>query len=390
MITAAIPLTRDAVTRRPTFGYEGYSSKRTTVHEPLPGFILGLGDPNTTVKPNLVKLVEMYAKGDEPIFVERLCYKSGRDLFPYHAKFITRRPEDDISIVFAGNIEKAISGIIRLPVSTMTPGGYMLQTTCRPHDMRYPYTSEGYDAVSHEYKRAPNLVDCVANANTDWHEVVEALDRVIWDHHGLIHYGNRSYVNPNIYDVLRPTLPVLDPMTMTHFNRSIPSSYYSITGSGTKYSDVSPARPITIPEPDKTVYTQKEYHEVLKLLTEVKLTDVSIGYILSNVSHILDRDIKIMVDRYHRSHLDEKVDFDISSEVGKCDAIIKMAALITWQTLGLPTMYEDVFAVLTITYGDEALIEFYEYETNHIIHACHFDMALAALCSHSVATIPLL
>ena len=384
-ITAAIQLSRvDPYKPQTTFGYENHWAMRhMNFWRPMPisGFELSRPD-NAVIKPSLVKLIEYYPisrKSD--IFIERLCYQIGNQLHPFKARYI-RRDKPDKNLLFTYHVESIANTISKTGVEFYTPTSFYINAIPAPTTDRRWLALESIGDI---YRENTMLIECVADEEEEWSDVMDLVDAIvneeylIWRDRWQVVHGDYN----QICKMIKPKIPFLDPMTAKYYNKPIKTIDIAVRSIGGKRIDTTPPEELSIDYPNITSFSHRDYVSTYSKLRKLKITDATIGYILSGGA-VVDKDVHLLLDRYERESSED-------DELLKCDDIIREAALeAANHTKNDIFITGDVYVAFQMTFNDEAMIEFFEYDTSHPIHVCYVDLAMLSLCSTSLAHIPVI
>ena len=368
MILTAFRLRRDRNTERESFGYTRLSSHI----ENIPTYSPMLGCPieiPTILKTNIIKIVEYYNRSTGPVVVERLCWKFGSSLYPFKARFIslqhTRHDTDLLFLKNMGTIHEKLTGN---QVSFSSALEWHFNTY---HSLNQWFPNFSYEYLEYLTQKYGDYINKFSYLSDDWNAAKKFM-RLLDDD------LNYDYVENQFTHVILPKPTIQDPFTQNNSSTFLHTRGLAFENCYYKPFDVSQPQEIEIKHPEKTLYSPKECHGILKDLHHIasEYTDLNLEYILSGTVTI-SKNHKLCVNRYGVSQTQ-----DLSS----------MFRLILPEILVVLHYYYpdirlvgDVRISVEMTYGDESLIEVYDATTNDFLGGIHFDLAMLSLCAPNIA-----
>ena len=335
------------------------------------GYTPTLGCPieaPTTIKVNVVKLIEYYERPNGPIVIERLCWKFGTQLFPYKARYINLdREYDDRDILFLQNVKAVQDKISGHSINFSSPIKYYFDTTIAPW-----YDPELNRFVSYLYQKYQNWIDAYAYSQDKWDETEKFMSML--DSRGKMEGDEerfKHFILPN------PTLH--DPYTINNYARSLNTRDLVFEKPLGNLFDTSHPTELIINHPDKTLYSPREAHGAIVSLEQIasQYTDVNLEYILSGAAVIK------VVEKYCVSRYRDKLFHNIEIDV-RWIIINDVISLLYYKTNNIKFM-EEIRVSFIMSYGEEVLIEVYHLNTNEHLGSIHFDLAMLALCVPNIA-----
>jgi hypothetical protein len=372
MILTAFRLCRDRHTEHDSFGHV---RPVLSLNQIIPTYFPSLGCPielnSIKIKTNIVKIVEYYNRNRGRIIVERLCWRFGTALYPYKARFIHIDKPDtryDADLLFLPNLAMIHRTLTNNHITFTSPIQYYFNSTSPPWHRNHNHEYLSY--LNNKYKdwigRFAYAHDCWA----DTERFVNTFDDCT--------YKDDSEDKFKTFHLPKP--PTLDPFTLN--NNSLPISTRNIIFENISCNmfDVSPPVELVINHPDKTIYSPKINRTTIGALEQIALqySDLSLEYILSGGGAVVSCKENYLVSRYR-----DRVIIDVEKD---CRWIVVNEVLETlYHKFHDARIVSDIKVTFVMTYGEEALIEVFEYYTNECLGVVHFDMAMLVLCVPSIA-----
>jgi len=370
MILSAFQLERDWTTENHSFGYERFLwCNSSNAYMPKLGCPLEISS-NSTLKINIVKIIELHNQ-KSPVIIERLAWKFNNKLYPYRVKYIydDYLTHGENSILFLSNINTIHQKLTGFDFETISPFQFYLDRNI----IINPYISESFKKqIYHTYSNYQYALDGIASQYVDPKCIKDFITAVDTD---------------TILGSDKILLPKLSfPDHLSHISMTHPINTRDITFSAYNQNpfDTSAVSAIQINNPATTIYSPKEFHKIAMECESVthQYSDVIMEYILSSSvcdGYVKDNIIHLLVSRYL-----SKPNFMLCCHA--CLSIVLGVHAIATQNN--PTwMNVEKIAKLTITYGDEALIEFFTIDRKHSLFAVHLDLAMIALCASDIIAV---
>jgi hypothetical protein len=372
MILNAFPLYRDRCTEKDSFGYTRQAWGRAGQVFP---FVPTLGCPieiATTLRPNIVKMVEFYNRRCGPVVVERLCWMFGKSIYPYKARYIHLADENrDVDILFLRNLKTIHGQLTGNDVTFSSPIKYHLETFVPSWRHQYKEDSP-HRTLAYFHRKYVEWIDGFAYAQDDWEDArkfVESIDN-----------GNSTVCDEDYFAhfvLAKPTIH--DPFSLNNHSRPLRAGGLAFEKPSGNPFDTTRPEPLSIPRPERTLFSPKSGHNAIVLFDQIALqyTDVNLEYILSGTAVVSIKE-NYRVSRY-RNELVRNPDLDCKWVI--VNDILPMVFSINrdYRVTG------DIRVNFILTYGEEVLVEVIDLHTNDYLGAVHFDLAMLALCAPNIA-----
>lgn len=372
MLLAAFRLSRDKHTERDSFGYTRQRISKIrqepSVYSPLLGCSIEIP---TTIKSNIVKMVELYNRQFGVVVVERLGWMFGKDIYPYKARYINidkTHSGSDVDILFLDNMTKIHKNLSGTHCSFYSPIQYHVNSQAQPWHNNHAHGN--LNCLADKYR---NWMGSFAYAHDHWGDTERFID----------HFDNGPvpFNVENLFkDFILPRPPIRDPFTIHNHNKPISAYHLSLEKGLLKPFDVTPPQELTINHPEKTIYSPKVSQMTIDNLDQIALqfSDVNFEYILSGTT-IASVKQNYLISRYRNTIL-ENVDADRD-----CRWVIISVFEIIYREFPNIKLFDEVRVNFVMSYGEEVLIEFFDYTTNECLGAIHFDLAMLSLCALCIA-----
>lgn len=370
MLIAAFRLNRDRHTEKDAFGFTrtvtGWTEQYRT-HLPILGCPI---ETPITLKTKLVKLIEFYNRSLGRIVVERICWMFGTSLYPYKVRFIhldSPHHANDVDILLLQNMTIIHRNLTHNNVQFSSPVQYLFDTASAPWHNNHQHEFLAYLNSKYRY-----WVDYFAHGHDRWKDTERFVDSF-----------DSASVQDNLENYFKefilPRVPILDPLTLNYHTKPLDTRNLVFEKSAIVPFDVTEPIELTINHPIKTLYSPKINPNAINIFDQLtaQYSDLSFEYILSGMAII---DIK---ENYKISRYKEMLYIDAEKDVTWL--IINVVFDIILHHFNDRRLFSDVRVCFILTYGEEALIEFYTYETNDCIGAVHIDLAMLALCGTNIA-----
>lgn len=368
MILTAFSLRRNINTERDTYGYRlpawGQISKLLPV-SPILGCPI---ESPSTIRTNIIKMVEYYHRNQNPVIAERLCWKFGKDLYPYKVRHLSLGSVYmDKDILFLQNLKSIHDRLSGNSIHLASPVSYYFDTRVAPW-----YDTELYRYTSYLYQKYRNWIETFAYAQDSWDET----DRFIrYFDDGL----TESCSEAHFEQFVLPTPMIQDPYTMNNFARPLTTGGLAFERPLGNPFDTSEPHELVIHHPEKTLYSPREAHRAIRSLDQVAMqyTDVNLEYILSGMA-VISVTEKYCVSRYR------DVKFHNAETDIRWVVLIDVLDVLYQKTRDL-RLFDDIRVTFEMSYGEEVLIEVYHLINNECLCAVHFDLAMISLCVPGLA-----
>ncbi|CAK9253462.1 unnamed protein product [Sphagnum jensenii] len=386
MILTVFRLMRDRIPPTQTIGYQ-----RPFWNDPCALVLsrtsppLGLPlEPLTTFNPKLFKIIEYYPDNQNRVVVERLCWAFNNLLYPYRAKYIglditsgSFRPYfQEKSILFLPHLSAIYRKLTGCDVLFSSPLSYCLQNHY-PNQMFNPHNA--INELIYEHR-----VPLTGLAEQD---PVGVLPQ------DMIHF-NDLLDNDAPYNELEklftekivPKLPYNDELSGRFWDRPLSLNGLDCVRPHTQPFDVGPPNPLWIQHPEVTVYSPECYHQISGAFEDISYycTDLNLEYISSNNKiGKFEPVVYYLVSRYRSQLIQEDI---VKLCFGVVTKVLEFSGLVGRDTWGpyRNTLPHPVTVSITMSYGDEVLIEIYTANRARCLYAVHLDLALLALTSSNV------
>lgn len=367
MILTAFRLRRDMNTERETFGYTRPAWERSRFLSYTPSVGCPIEVPST-IKTDIVKMVEYYDDPRGPVVVERLCWKFGKSLHPYKVRYISLgKNYADRDILLLQNLKTIHDKISGCYVSFASPIKYYFDSMVAPW-----YKQDIYEYTSYLYGKYQEWIESFAYSQDGWGDTEQFID--------LFDNGHANACSEDHFrHFMLPKPMIRDPYTFnTHASSFSAGSLAFERPMGNPF-DTSPAPELVVRHPAHTLYSPKEAHGAIASLEQAatQYTDMNLEYILSGTV-VVSVTERLCVSRYR----------DVKFHNAETD--------VRWVIINdvLRTLYlrnpdrrfmDDLRVTFVMSYGEEALVEVFTLDTNECLGAIHFDLAMLAMCTPSLA-----
>ena len=246
MILNAFRVERDRCTEQDGFGYERPLWPWNC--RPFQDFEPSLGSPimvHPKLVTNIVKIIELYWSGTDPIVVERLAWLFNNTVFPYRVRYIHRVEKmwNVDPVVFLPNM----SGIYRIITGNdmflVSPLDYYLGRMVYDPDI----TTRIQDYAESVLKFERPRLSGIAAQETDHAALREFLT-----------YMDSDCDPSGIEYTVMPKLESVDPLSHKFTSGGIPTRHLVCAGYSSNPFDTSPVGCIPITHPEVTVYSPEE------------------------------------------------------------------------------------------------------------------------------------
>lgn len=382
MIIFKMILPRDYHTRSSTFGFvDQYYIKTYYDLMIVPNFGIQITADHPKFPPSIIKIIEYYPIGSQDAYIERLCFVDGKYLYPYRIKYITPDKKYDTQLVVPYALEQ-IHKIIdsRNCLDIITPGSLYIdhirpgKRGDLPPNKKNIYEKYGSDLM---------LMSNLCPDNLQWYDVYDEIKRTDSFNNSVGRTMQNWYLDVFAEELLMPKVAFPDPLTVkTIIDPIKEQDLYYYGGVGSRTINMSQPKELEIKYPHMTKLSPKEQMTTVSFLSDVGYSDLELEYILSNRT-INKRTIRFLHDRYH-----QKLNTD--TELKICDRAV-LSCFDSCRDVSSTEEYEDLMfqavrVVFKKTFNDEAVFEFYNYQTDRPIRVIHLDLALLSLCSMGVIT----